>query len=102
MPFCDACDGWYFQSHECPPIWDTAVVLSVGDDVPDWQPFRAPDAEGAAIKAAEHYDCEDYSLLRGHTVEILVRAKTTASEILRFKCRGEMVAQYRAKEIYVE
>lgn len=100
MPFCATCKGWFCQTHECPPVWEATIALpGYKEEDFDWRLFHARDAEEAARQAAEEYDTEDYSLMRGNTVEVLVRSKTVISDTLRFECCGESVPQYYAKEI---
>ena len=102
MPFCDTCGDWAFeiQYHQCPPTWDAAVILpGYDDDDLEWRQFYARDAEGAARKAAEEYDQEDYPLVRGQTVEVRVRMAIVGSETVHFQCSAEAIPHYYAKEI---
>lgn len=67
----------------------------MGDDS---KSFKAFDAEAAARDYAEHYDTGgDYSLLNGDTIEIEVVGP--GGEKTKFRCSGETVPSYSAKEI---
>lgn len=100
MPWCSDCRSFHFRPDIHFPNWETNVISWLGQsaDDADWRIFRASTAESAAIRAAEEYDSEDYPLLKGGDVVILVRLEGS-TEVVRFRCTGESVPQYSADEI---
>ena|ERR1700723_495117 len=93
---CPVCSSYGWSStHRCPPLWDWRCAENFDED--EWAYIRARDPEEAAMKAAEIYDAEDYSLLRGNVVTIMVRDRTTLV-VTKWECSAEAVPQYYARE----
>lgn len=88
--------GWA-NTHVCPPTWEWRC--DSWHDTEEWQdrPVYSRDAEGAALKAAEVYDEEDYPLIRGGEETIWVRQVGTP-EISKWRVSAESVSQYHATE----
>lgn len=88
--------GWV-NTHRCAPKWEWRCDSWHGAD--EWcdPPVHSRDAEGAALKAAEIYDRDDYTLVRGGEETIWVRQIGT-TEISRWCVSAESVPQYHAAE----
>jgi hypothetical protein len=92
VSWCRKCGEYEWSTHRCPPKWECRVVDYQGED--DWRGFYAADAEAAAEKAAERFDCGDYTLLQGDEITVVVRSSN--GEESRWICTGETVPQYHA------
>jgi hypothetical protein len=86
---------WH-KNHRCPPEFEWHLDGWHVED--EWETIRATDAEDAAERAAAIYDQDDYSLMRGNEVTILVRDPRT-KEVTAWSCQGEAVPQYSATQI---
>lgn len=98
---CDTCEefGWFggkFAGHICKPKWEWRCNSSHGPD--EWEIVRGRDAQEAAERAAESYDADDYSLLRGNEALIFVRDLRDQT-MTQWNCSGETIPQYHASEI---
>lgn len=106
---CPICKEWgfftgRFAEHRCPPAWECRLET---EDEDDWRKVHARDAEDAAEKYAERYDCEsaEYAIVRGRTEAIVLVRKPAdleeepSAEVERFAIEGESVPQYRAMKI---
>ena len=100
---CDECGewGWFnskFMAHRCMPAWECRMET---DDDNFWATVRATDAEEAAEKYADEWDCEggEYYICsqRGEPAVVLVRKPGEQFE--RWSVEGEMVPHYRACKI---
>lgn len=99
--------GWFgehaarFGSHQCKPTWECRPEWYSDDD--DWSTVHATDAELAAEKFAERYDCDggDYSIvsnkMRGDVI-IFVR-KPGDETFEKFSIEAEAVPTYHATKI---
>ena len=66
------------------------------DEVTDWHEFYAFDAESAAEKCAEQFDCEgDYTIIRHGSGEIWTRDE--AGSIQKWEVEAESVPSYNAR-----
>lgn len=93
---CKECGQYgYVNSHRCPPLWEWRCDNNFGPD--EWELVRGKDPEDAAVKAAELYDAEDYSLVRGNRATIQIRDMTT-KVVTAWDCYAESVPTYYATE----
>lgn len=95
---CKICNKWgYVDTHKCPPIWQTYCLW--GNETPDeeeWNEYYARYPDEAAELAGEAYDSEEYHLLSGSELEVLVRNPET-KEIQKYTVTGESVPKYYAQ-----
>lgn len=95
---CPVCNQWGFMDiHKCPPLWCTYVKW--GTETPEddeWSQHRGKYEEDVAKLAGEEYDSGEYSLLRGGSVEVLVRNLET-NVITQYTVTAEAVPQYYAE-----
>lgn len=70
---CAKCGEFGFSNtHECPPIWEARILETKWEN--DWTEVHARDAEAAAEKFCEDYDCHgDYDIIKRGGEEIQVR-----------------------------
>lgn len=105
---CPVCKdyGWFGGdrgNHVCLPEWECR--LEQHDDN-WWNNIHASDAEGAAKKYAEHYDCEggEYAIVsgrfRGNCI-VLVRA-IGSDTVERWAIEAETVPKYYAARVEEE
>lgn len=103
---CPTCNeyGWIdsdsaWLRHMCKPRWECRCNW---EDDDCWSPIHASDAEQAAEKYAEHYDCEggEYAIVSGDRddVVILVR-KSEDDPVESFSIEAETVPHYRASKM---
>jgi len=84
--------------HVCPPVWKVWDEEDGEED--DADEIRQSNAEFAAIEWAEQHDSDyEYYLARGNEMVVNVRGQN--GKLHRFSLSGEMVAEYRAKELAV-
>lgn len=90
---CGICDEWgYGGKHQCPPIWECRVFETKYEN--DWQEVYAVDAERAAEKFAEDYDCHgDYDIVKRGCEEIEVR-KAGSADIMMVDISAESRPHY--------
>lgn len=101
---CPDCKAWLILAndrarHVCPPKFECRADW---EDDDAWEEMFAYDAEAAAEKYAEHYDCTggEYAIVsnrRGDTIILVRKAEDGAVE--RFAIEAETVPQYRATAI---
>lgn len=92
---CKTCKEWGFTgSHECPPIWEARIFETKWQE--DWHEVHAADAERAAQKFAEDYDCYgDYDIIRRGSAEVEVR-KVGDDKAVLVDVSAESVPHYYA------
>lgn len=98
---CKTCGEWGFLDpgvlqHRCKPVWKAR--MDYHDEI-DWTEVRAKDAEEAAEKYAEDYDCNsgDYPILSGRSRgDVIVLVRQDDSQIQRFSIEAESVPTYSA------
>jgi len=94
--WCKQCGEFkYSTGHKCPPVWETNIPDYDGED--DWIKVYARTPEVAAIKRAEKYDEDDYDLVNGCCITVVVRVDE--NQTLEFNCAGETAIEYSAKLI---
>ncbi len=106
-PTCGVYDyfGTGFGAHKCKPAWECR-----GDwqDDDEWQTIHAIDAEEAAEKYAEKYDCEsgEYAIVSGNGRDetIILTRKPDNSGLTpeRWVIEAETIPHYRATKIESE
>lgn len=99
-----------FADHKCPPAFECRMEWHSDDD-DAWERVYATDAESAAEKFAERYDCEggEYAIVsgRGRNEPIVQVRPAPAFEedpepFERWSITAETVPQYRADKIEPE
>lgn len=92
---CKTCREWgYADSHKCPPIWEVRIYETKWQE--DWHEVHASDAERAAQKFAENYDCQgDYDIVKRGSTEVEVR-KQGDDQIAHVDISAEAVPHYYA------
>lgn len=88
--------GWV-NSHRCAPEWEWRCDSWHSKEEWNDKTVHGRDAEGAALKAAEIYDQEDYPLVRGGEELIWVRQVGT-TETSKWNVSAESVPEYHATE----
>lgn len=79
---CETCKEYAYIPHTCAPAW---LCQLEGGDADWWDTVRAPDAQAAATKYAEHYDCDggDYAILAGSGLHpVVCRVKDADGTLL--------------------
>lgn len=93
-----------FLAHRCKPAWECRLEANA-DDADGWYTVHATDAEQAAERYAEQYDCDggEYAIVSGNFRDeciIQVRKHMGFEDdeppFERFSVEGETVPQYRA------
>lgn len=90
MPFCNKCEGWYFEAdrepHSCPPKWECWHEEHGEDDL------RTTVYASSAVEAAEKYAAiddgrGDYDIVNqgesGDTIVVVMRTDTQERSRLR-------------------
>ncbi len=97
---CPSCGEHVLLSthNRCKPEW----LWRTDDDPPKpgydpWSSVRAWDWDVAAELAAEVYDEEDHTLLKGHEVTIVIR--NSEGDERKFKISGETIPQYYVEQV---
>jgi hypothetical protein len=86
------------MNHVCAPEWECRLE-DHGDE--DWETIHALDAETAAEKFAEVYDCEggEYAIVGGRIRNCIIQVrKPDGSDVTRWAIEAETVPQYRATQ----
>lgn len=104
MPFCDHCEGWYFDHdtklygpHKCPPKWECFREGDYPDDAVT--EVYATEAVEAAEKFAAWSDSQgDYDIAGGSEEEVTV-VRTDTQEVFRLVVSGSMQPCYDAQVI---
>jgi hypothetical protein len=92
--------GWFGGAsfnHFCKPAWECRIESTHGDD--EWKTIHARDAEEAAEKFAEHYDCEggEYAIVSNPRSDWVIQVRKPGDETHeRWSIEAETVPQYRA------
>lgn len=99
---CPTCGGYLYgrpSNHVCPPMFECRFDEQWKDDR-DWRETYARDAESAAEKFAEEYDCEnEYNILRqGERCEQVIEVRSTDGTITRWNIHAESLPHYYANE----
>lgn len=105
IEWCKTCGGmiWtnskYSSTHVCPPLFE--VWCPEEDGNPEFaNKVRAVDHEAAATKWADEYDAYDTPRIAMQDwVPIVCVRKLYEDEVKRFEVFGELVREYRAKEL---
>lgn len=95
---CPRCAAYGYLPHDCKAY--KCAIEEPGE--PYWCTVYALDAERAAEKYADEYDCGgDYTILKqgeaGETYILVRDGENNAAEHERFHVTGEAVPQYRAR-----
>jgi len=96
--WCETCNGiiWSAHTHTCPPVWRVYAEDIYGDEYVE---VMALDAEQAAEKWAERYDCEgDYTIVSGSEQTVTV-TDVHGEDSKKLIVEGEGVPQYTAREV---
>ncbi len=109
---CPICGDWgWFGSrvmadHQCKPAWECRMEWAGDDDA--WERVHAADAEDAAEKFAERYDCEggDYAIVGSRCdKDPVVQVRKPPDEdtenppFERWAIEAETVPQYYANKL---
>jgi len=97
--------GWFgsafFGEHKCPPCWECCPEWN--KDFDHWENVYAADAETAATKYAERYDCDggDYLIVSNRMRDDpVVRVRKIGEEAFdRWSIRAEAVPTYYADKL---
>jgi hypothetical protein len=105
--------GWFdtkYVSHTCAPRWECRMEWNAADN-DGWGIIHATDAEQAAEKYAEHYDCEggEYAIVsrrsRSDAIVQVRKPKEDDSDdeppFESFAIEAETVPQYHATKLGV-
>lgn len=102
---CAACGeyGWFetggsliHMDHVCKPVWEARIFTRKWEE--DWATVHASDAEEAAAKFCEEYDCGgDYDIVRRGGEEIEVR-KSADDPVVIVDVEAESVPHYHGHE----
>ena len=99
--YCPICEELIFswEPHVCDPVWNVRIDDKDYNSDPDdeFTPVRAPSAESAACIFAENWDTEDYTLLSGDELLVLVSRPGEPEQM--FKVYGQMVSEYWAEAV---
>jgi len=97
MPYCKNCGEYIFKfevnTHKCPPEYKIFHEDYLGDEP---KILYANSHEEAATKYAEYYDYDDYGLIDGNNIEIIVESLDGKRKT--FICSGRMERVYSAEE----
>lgn len=94
-------------SHTCSPIWlvqEVEIVGPLGVDEHEWSDVRAVDAEDAAEKWGKRWDRDEYEMLSGYVLTVVVRREVLLGEddedrLFFFDVRGEAEPTYSATQL---
>jgi hypothetical protein len=105
---CTTCRRWVFDKHVCPPKWECRAAWEDWRDA-EWTTMHAYDAETAAEKYAEHYDCEggEYAIVSGHVGDGIIYVRKPAKDpdsydvqdVELYAIRAETVPTYYGNKI---
>jgi hypothetical protein len=99
---CPTCKRYdWLSRHRCAPAWECRLEWHKDDDGA-WCVTHAIDAEQAAERFAEHYDCEggEYAIVGGrYRDDVIVQVRKRDEETFeQFVIEAEAVPTYRASK----
>lgn len=100
--WCEKCGEFMFGKHSCPPLY--VCLIDDYDVEGDEREVYAKSAMEAAEKVAEIYDSEEYSMLDGEEIVVIVKNGGISKEFVaelskKFRVRGRAVPDYYAEEV---